>query len=132
MRHSELRVLKALDCRNVIQVIQDVKISYITKVVDFYKSDGFNAIVTIEGEKTCIIDGHGTTNKKMLIADYKFQVEEEVEDSGANWFLGKLKHRKIELISFGTPPLKGEHTQCPTSSKLKKKLDLLRRQITWN
>ena len=43
----------------------------------------------------------------MLIADYKFQVEEEVEESGANLFLGKLKHIKIELISLGTPPLKG-------------------------
>ena len=58
-------------------------ISNITKVVDFYKSDGFNATVTVEEKRTCIIDGHGTNNIKMLIADYKFQVEEEVEESRA-------------------------------------------------
>ena len=56
---------------------------------------------------TCIINGHGTNNIKMLIVDYKFQVEEEVEGSGANWFLGKLKHRKLELASFGTTSLIG-------------------------
>ena len=36
------------------------KISYITKVVDFYKNDGFNATVVVEENKNCIIDGHGT------------------------------------------------------------------------
>ena len=56
-------------------------ISNITKVVDFYKYDGFNATVTVEEKRTCIIDGPGTNKIKMLIVDYKFQVEEEVEES---------------------------------------------------
>ena len=30
-----------------------------------------------------------------------------MEWSGANWFLGKLKHRKIELVSFDNPPFRG-------------------------
>ena len=71
------------------------KILYITKVVDFYKFGGFNATVVVEEKVTCIIDGHGTNKKKILATDYKFQVEEEVEGSGSNWFLGKLMHRKI-------------------------------------
>ena len=55
------------------------------------------------------------------------------EESGANWFLGKLKHRKIELISFGTPPLKGGARPMSDIIKTKKNIfDLLRRQITWN
>ena len=82
------------------------KISYITKVVDFYKNNGFNAKVVVEEKRTCIIDGHGTNNIKMLIADNKFQVEKEVEGSGANCFLRKLKHRKMELVRFSNPPLK--------------------------
>ena len=50
-----------------------------------------------------------------------------------NWFLGKLKHRKIELISFGTPPLKGGARPMSDIIKTKKNIfDLLRRQITWN
>ena len=89
-------------------------------MVDFYKNNSFNATVVVEEKRTCIIDGHGTNNIKMLIADYKFQVEEEVEGSGANWFLGKLKHRKMELVSFGTPPLKGGARPISTSWKLKK------------
>ena len=31
-------------------------ISNITKVVDFYKNDGFNATVTVEGKKTSLMD----------------------------------------------------------------------------
>ena len=58
-------------------------ISNITKVVDFYKNNGLNATVTVEEKRTCIIDGHGTNNIKMLITIYKFQVEEEVEESKA-------------------------------------------------
>ena len=58
-------------------------ISNITKVVDFYKNEGLNATVTVEENRTYIIDGHGTNNIKMLIAGYKFQVEEEVEKSRA-------------------------------------------------
>ena len=58
-------------------------------MVDFNKNNGFNATVVVEEKRSCIIDGHGTNNIKMLIADYKFQVEEEVEGSGAkrdyNW-----------------------------------------------
>ena len=74
-------------------------------MVDFYKkNNGFNAKVVVEEKRTCTINGHGTNNIKMLIVDYKFQMEEEVEGSGANWFLGKLKHIKIELVSFGIPP----------------------------
>ena len=53
------------------------------------KNNGFNATVVVEEKRSCIIDGHGTNNIKMLIADYKFQVGEEVEGSGAkrdyNW-----------------------------------------------
>ena len=58
-------------------------ISKITKVAHFYKkNNGFNATVTVEDkEKTCIIDGHGTNNIKILIVDFKFQVEEfQVEE----------------------------------------------------
>ena len=58
-------------------------ISNITKVVDFYKNNGLNATVTVEEKRTCIIDGHGTNTIKMLITIYKFQVEEEVEESKA-------------------------------------------------
>ena len=31
-----------------------------------------------------------------------------MEGSGTNWFLGKLKHRKMELVSLDNPPLKEE------------------------
>ena len=55
-------------------------ISNITKGVDFYKNDGINATVTVEEKRTWIIDGYGTNNISMLIADYKFQVEEEVKE----------------------------------------------------
>ena len=44
-------------------------------------------------------DGHDTINIKILATDYKFQVEEEVEGSGAIWFLGKLKHRKMKSVN---------------------------------
>ena len=50
-------------------------VSNITKVVDFYKNDGLNATVNVEEKRTSIIDGHGSNNINMLIADYKFQVE---------------------------------------------------------
>ena len=35
-----------------------------------------------------MIDSHGTIKVKVLATHHKTQVEEEVEGSGANWFLG--------------------------------------------
>ena len=58
-------------------------ISTITKLVDLYKNNGFNATVTVEEKRTCIIDGNCTKNIKMLMADYKSQMEEEVAESRA-------------------------------------------------
>ena len=93
-------------------------------MVDFYKNNGFNATVTVEEKRTCIIDGHGTNNIKMLIADYKFQVEEEVEGSGANWFLGKLKHRKMKSVSTAVQPVFNPFSQFVPQLELYSQLQL--------
>ena len=69
----------------------------------------------------------------MQIADYTFQGEEEVKGSGANWFLGKSKHRKMELVSFNNPPIEGG--VLPMSDIMvtdKAIFHLLRHQLAWN
>ena len=49
------------------------KISYITKMVDFYKNNGVNAtVIDCRKKRTCIIDGHGTNNIKILVAFYMY------------------------------------------------------------
>ena len=49
-RQSKISVLKALDCRNVIQVIQDGKyIKY--NFYNFYINNGLNETVTVEEKR---------------------------------------------------------------------------------
>ena len=69
----------------------------------------------------------------MLIADSTFQWEEEVEGSAADWFLGKSTHRKMELVSFDNPPLKGGALPMSDIMVTEKAIfHLLRRQLAWN
>ena len=68
------------------------KISYVTKVIEYYSNKGFNATVIIEDKRSGVIDSHGTINLKVLADHYKPQVEEDVEGLGANWFLGNREN----------------------------------------
>ena len=77
------------------------KISYVTKLIEYYSKKGFNATVLIENKRSGVIDSHGTINGKVLADHFKPQVEEEVEGLGANWFLGDRENfpRSMGLVS---------------------------------